>query len=163
MAGVRTIEHGDGGTPEVFALMAERGVALCPTLAVGDAITRYGGWQKGRDPEPARITAKRRSFQAALDAGVPMCFGGDVGPYPHGENWRELELMAEYGMAVPDVLHAATAGNAALFGLDEVGTVGAGFLADLIAVAGDPTRDITVMRAPVMVMKGGTFVVGAPN
>ncbi|RMF54780.1 MAG: amidohydrolase family protein, partial [Bacteroidetes bacterium] len=119
LAGVETIEHGDGGTPEVFRLMAERGVALCPTLAAGDAILQYGGWRKGTDPEPERIRRKRASFRAALDAGVTICAGSDVGVFPHGDNARELAMMAAYGMAPLDVLRAATAVNARLFHLDD--------------------------------------------
>lgn len=158
-AGVRTIEHGDGGTPEVFGLMATRGVAFCPTLAVGDAIARYGGWNKGVDPEPERITRKKAAFRMALEAGVPMCFGGDVGPYPHGENWRELELMVDYGMTPVQALVAATRDNARFFDLDGlVGQVKEGLTADLIAVEGDPTVDIEVMRSVTWVMKDGAVV-----
>ena len=97
-AGVETIEHGDGGTPEIWKLMVERRVGFCPTLAAGDATSQYAGWKKGAQPEPPRIAAKRASFKAALDAGVTMCFGGDVGVYAHGDNVRELELMVDYGM-----------------------------------------------------------------
>jgi imidazolonepropionase-like amidohydrolase len=157
-AGVRTIDHGDGGTPETFALMAELGVALCPTLAAGDAIAQYGGWHKGVDPEPARIAAKRASFRRALDAGVEMCFGGDVGVYPHGDNVRELEMMVEYGMTDADVLRVATSGNARIFELDDRGRVEPGLLADLVAVRGDPSTDISALRAVEMVMKGGSIV-----
>ena len=158
-AGVTTIEHGDGGNAAVFAMMADRGVALCPTLAAGDAIAQYGGWRKGVDPEPARIVRKRASFRLALEHGVPICFGGDVGVYPHGDNVRELELMVEYGMATIETLRAATSANARYFGIDdEVGTVREGLIADLIAVEGDPTRNISALRRVRFVMKGGEVV-----
>lgn len=157
-AGVRTIEHGDGGTAETFALMADLGVAFCPTLAAGDAISQYGGWRKGVDPEPARIRGKRESFRRALESGVEICFGGDVGVYPHGDNVRELELMVDYGMDVGDALAAATSGNAAIFGLDDRGRIEAGLLADLVAVRGDPSRDISALRRVALVVKGGEIV-----
>ena len=159
LAGVATIEHGDGGTPEVFRLMAERGVALCPTIAAGDAVMQYAGWRKGVDPEPQRVRAKRASFRAALEAGTPICFGGDVGVYPHGDNVRELELMVDYGMAPVDALLAATSGNAAILHLDgEVGSIRQGLVADLVAVRGDPTRDIAALWDVALVMKSGDIV-----
>jgi imidazolonepropionase-like amidohydrolase len=160
-AGVRTIEHGDGGTAEVFALMADLGVAFCPTLAAGDAIAQYGGWRKGVDPEPQRIRQKRASFRLALDSGVRICFGGDVGVYPHGDNVRELELMVDYGMSAPAVLHAATAGNAEILELPDRGRVAPGLVADLVAVEGEPTRDITALRSVALVLKGGEVVFDA--
>lgn len=162
-AGVRTVDHGDGGTREIFELMVERDVPLCPTLAAGHAITQYGGWKPGIDPEPQRIRRKRESFALALAVGVPICFGGDVGVYPHGDNVRELELMAEYGMEPAAVLHAATAGNAGFFDIaDRVGAVRPGLLADLIAVDGDPSADISALRSVRLVMKGG-FVYREPG
>jgi imidazolonepropionase-like amidohydrolase len=156
LAGVETIEHGDGATAEVYDLMVEKNVALCPTLAAGDAIAQYAGWRKGVEPEPARITAKRESFRAALDAGVTICFGGDVGVYPHGDNARELELMVEYGMRNVDVLRSATSVNADLFHVgDRVGRLRSGLLADIIAVEGDPASDISALRNVRLVMKDG--------
>ncbi len=158
LARVATIEHGDGGTPEVFRLMAENGVALCPTLAAGDATAQYAGWRKGVDPEPERIAAKRASFQAALAAGVPICFGGDVGVFPHGDNVRELELMVSYGMDRTAALLSATSTNAKILRLEDRGSLRPGLLADLIAVEGDPTQDVAALRRVRLVMQGGVLV-----
>ncbi len=156
VAGVKTIEHGDSGTPEIWRLMAERDVALCPTLAAGYSILTYSGWRPGVDPDPERIVAKKASFRAALEAGVPICFGGDVGVYSHGTNVVELELMVEYGMTALEALRAATSGNARILELDDqLGAVRPGLLADLIAVDGHPAEDITALRSIRLVMKGG--------
>jgi imidazolonepropionase-like amidohydrolase len=155
LAGAATIEHGDGGTPDVFRLMAERNVALCPTLAASHATAQYAGWRPATDPEPPRIAAKRASFRAALAAGVPICFGGDVGVYPHGDNVRELELLVDYGMTPLAAVTAATSGNARILRLDGRGAVRSGLLADLIAVEGDPTQAIAALRRVRFVMKNG--------
>lgn len=160
LAGVRSIEHGDGGTLETFRLMAERDVAFCPTLAAGDAILQYNGWMKGTDPEPDRIRRKRTSFEAALQSGVRICFGGDVGVYSHGDNVRELELMVEYGMTPHAVLVTATSGNADIFGLDDRGRVRPGLLADLLVVRGNPAENPSALREVVLVTKGGEVVRG---
>lgn len=164
MAGVSTIEHGDEGTPEVFKLMKEKGVALCPTLAAGDAVAQYSGWKKGIDPELPRITAKRKSFQDALAAGVTICMGGDVGVFSHGDNAREMEMMVEYGMKPIEVLRSATSVNADVFGYgNKIGRVRQGFLADIIAVSGDPTQNIHSIRNVVFIMKDGKIYKQSAN
>jgi imidazolonepropionase-like amidohydrolase len=158
MAGVETIEHGDGGTEEVYRLMKANNVALCPTLAAGHAIERYGGWDPGKDPDTERIRNKKSSFKAALISGVTIVFGGDVGVFPHGENYRELELMVAYGMDPLEVLKSATRTNAEVFHLNGLGALKGGFTADLIGVKGDPTGDITLMRNVDLIIKDGVWV-----
>ena len=159
MAGVSTIEHGDNGTAEIFRLMKTKGVALCPTLAAGDAVSQYKGWKKGLDAEPERISNKRKTFAMALDAGVTICMGGDVGVFKHGDNAREMEMMVDYGMKPIDVLRSATSVNAAVFGYaGKIGSIKTGLLADMIAVEGDPTVDIKNIRKIKMIMKGGKLV-----
>jgi imidazolonepropionase-like amidohydrolase len=155
LAGVDTVEHGDGGTPEVFKLMAEHHVVLCPTLAAGDATAQYAGWHKGQGPEPAGIARKRASFKAALDAGVTIMSGSDVGVFTHGDNAREVEMLVDYGMPAVHALEAATSVAGQVLHMD-IGQVKAGMLADLIAVDGDPTKEIAAIRRVKMVMKGGT-------
>lgn len=154
-AGVDTIEHGYGGTTEIFASMAAKRIALCPTLAASDAVARYRGWTGG-DPVPPSVQASRDSFRLALKAGVPMCMGGDVGVFAHGENAREIGLMVASGMTPAQALVAATWGNARWFGLDKkLGVIKPGMLADLVLVRGDPVADISVLQRVEMVFKSG--------
>jgi imidazolonepropionase-like amidohydrolase len=156
MAGAETIEHGDEGTLEVFKLMASKGVAFCPTLTATEANAQYAGWKKGEQPAPPSVARHRSAFKAALDAGVTILSGSDVGVFTHGDNWRELELMVEYGMKPLDALKAATSIAGKLLHM-EIGRVQPSFEADLIALDGDPTRDITALRKIKFVMKAGTI------
>lgn len=156
LAGVSTIEHGDGGTKEIFELMKKHNVGLCPTLAAGDAILQYNGWKKGIDPEPARITAKKKSYKLALSAGVTIVAGGDVGVFSHGDNVRELEMMVQYGMNPLSVIQSVTSVNAKAFGYeDSIGQIKIGLLADLVVVDGDPIKNISKLREVQMVIKDG--------
>ncbi len=159
LAGVQSIEHGDGGTSEIFQLMKERGVAFCPTLAAGYAISQYLGWDEDSQPEPARIAKKRKSFGEALASGVAIVAGGDVGVFAHGENVRELEMMVNYGMSPLEVLRSATSVNAKVFRVDErVGRIKVGLLADMLAVHGNPLEHISNLRNIELVMLGGRTV-----
>lgn len=141
LAGVETIEHGNEGTAEIFKLMKEHGVAFVPTLSVG-----------------ARDAARKAMFKAALDSGVTIVSGSDVGVFPHGTEALELQLMVDFGMTPAAALNAATAASARVLHMEkEIGRVQPGLFADLIAVPGDPTKDIGTLRNVTLVMKGGVL------
>jgi imidazolonepropionase-like amidohydrolase len=158
LAGVDTIEHGYEGTGEVFKLMASKGIALCPTIAASEAYARYFEHWNGEEPAPESVQENRRSFRLAMQAGVPICMGGDVGVYEHGKNWLEMEAMQRAGMPAAQVMIAATSGNAQIFHLRDRGQIKVGLLADLVAVEGDPTRDVSAAEHVRFVRKGGQIV-----
>ena len=160
LAGADTIEHGYNGTAEIFKMMHDRGTALCPTIAASEAYARYFQHWNGVEPAPESVQENRRSFQLAMRAGVPICMGGDVGVYTHGQNWLEMDAMQRAGMPAAQVLIAATSGNAHILRLTDRGEVKTGLLADLIALDGDPTRDVSAVRQVLFVMKGGQVVRG---
>ena len=151
LAGVATIEHGNEGTPAVFALMAERGVAYVPTIAAYDAIWAY----RKAPPDGPAAAQKRQAFASALASGVTIANGSDIGVFPHGENARELELLVDYGLAPIEALRAATSTAARVLGRAELGAVRPGARADVVAVSGDPTRDIAALRRVAFVASNG--------
>lgn len=158
-AGVETIEHGDRGSLDTYRLMARKGVAICPTLGAVEAIMRYRGWDGRPDSAPDRITDKHDQMARILRAGTPLCNGSDVGVFDHGDNAWELELMVDYGVSPIDALKAATSGNAKILHLeDEIGAIHPGLVADLAAMPGDPSADISALRAVSFVMQGGTII-----
>jgi len=160
LAGVSTIEHGDNATAEIFDLMVKHKTAYCATLSASEATSEYDGWKKGSLPEPQKISNKRRVFSLALQKGVTICFGGDVGVYAHGDNAREMETMVTYGMNPLEVLKTATSVNADIFGYaTTIGRIKKGLLADLVAVEGDPSVNISDIRKISLVMKDGTIYV----
>jgi imidazolonepropionase-like amidohydrolase len=150
LAGAETIEHGNDGTPEIFKLMAEHHVTLCPTLTAG------GGTPRPGQPESPARAHKRESFNAALAAGVTILSGSDVGTFPHGDNAREIEAMVDFGMTPLNALKSATSIAGQVLHMD-IGEVKTGKFADLIAVDGDPTQQISAIRHVKFVMKGGTI------
>ena len=158
LAGADTIEHGYGGTAEVFKLMHDRGTALCPTIGASEAYARYFEHWDGKEPAPESVQENRRSFQLAMKSGVPICMGGDVGVFAHGQNWLEMDAMQRAGMPAAQVMIAATSGNAHILRLTDRGAIKPGLLADLVAVDGDPTRDVNAVRSVRLVMKGGQTV-----
>ncbi len=156
LAGAETIEHGDFIDLETAKLMKEKNVTYIPTIAAVDMISQYRGWVKGKSPEPERVTIKKKSFKEAIQSGVAIGMGGDVGVFPHGTNVLELELMVEYGLPVIDALKACTSVNAKAFHLDnQLGYLKPNYTSDIVIVTGDPSKNISDLKNVKFVMKEG--------
>ncbi|HYR10264.1 MAG TPA: amidohydrolase family protein, partial [Longimicrobium sp.] len=162
-AGVASIEHGSFLDEEGARLMAERGTYLVPTMMAGRAVEQAAesGRLTGLRGEKARqaATAMRNATRIARRAGVRIALGTDAGVGAHGANGQEFGLMVEWGGLTPmEAIVAGTSNAAKLMGWDNrIGTLRAGLLADVVAVPGDPTRDIHALERPVFVMKNGVI------
>jgi imidazolonepropionase-like amidohydrolase len=165
-AGVDSIEHGSFINPDTLTMMKKKGIFLTPTLMASE-------WIMGKiDNYPPALQAKAKAataarsdmFRDAVKMGVRISFGTDAAVYPHGQNAKEFKLMVDLGMNPIDALKSATANNAELFGIaQKVGTLEKGKLADVIAVPGDPTADITATERVSFVMKEGKIIRQGPS
>jgi imidazolonepropionase-like amidohydrolase len=163
LAGVASIEHGTYMTEEVMDLMIERGTVFVPTIMAGNWVAEKSKID-GFFPELVRPKAAtigpiiRSTFAAAYKRGVPIVFGTDTGVSAHGDNAQEFALMVEGGMPPMDAIKSATSVAADFFDIgDSHGRLKPGYQADIVAVAGDPLEDITLLQHVGFVMKGGTI------
>jgi imidazolonepropionase-like amidohydrolase len=153
-AGVVSIDHAYSLSDETMRIMREKQIFAVPTFAIAEYFAKESGSARQRESLESHV----REFRRQLAAGVPIAAGSDVGPFPHGTQAREFELMVQYGMTPLAALQAGTLNGARVLGWDgEIGAIKPGYFADLIAVSGDPLKDISALRSVVFVMKGGVI------
>jgi len=157
-AGVASVDHAYQLSASTMKMMREKQIYAVPTFAIVDYFVEHP--QRGDGEVDRRELAFHAAeFKKQMAAGVPFAVGSDVGPFPHGTQARELELMVKFGMSPADVLRADLINGAKLLDwADEIGQLKAGFYADVIAVKGDPLKDISVTAKPVFVMKNGEIL-----
>jgi imidazolonepropionase-like amidohydrolase len=155
-AGVASIDHANQLSDETMRLMREKQISAVPTFTIFEYFAQHAETpaQAGRERE--MLDLHRQEFRKQIAAGVPMAVGSDVGPFPHGTQAREFVLMVKYGMAPLAVMQADMLNGSKLLGWDgQIGALEPGYLADVIAVSGDPLQDIAVLGSVSFVMKGG--------
>jgi len=155
-AGVASIDHADQLSEETMRLMKEKQIFAVPTFTIFEYFAEHAATPRQGAHEQQMLDLKAQEFKKQVAAGVPMAVGSDVGPFPHGTQAREFVLMVKYGMSPLAVLQADLLNGAKLLGWDgQIGALEAGYLADVIAVPGDPLQDIGVLQSVSFVMKGG--------
>jgi imidazolonepropionase-like amidohydrolase len=155
-AGVASVDHADQLSDETMRLMKEKGIPAVPTFAIVEYFGDHATSPAMADHERQMQEFHAREFKKQLAAGVPMAVGSDVGPFPHGTQAREFELMVQFGMSPVAVLQADLLNGAKLLGWEgQIGELKPGYLADIVAVPGDPTKEVSVLKHVSFVMKGG--------
>ena len=155
-AGVASVDHAYQLSEETMRLMREKKIPAVPTFAIAEYFADHAATPAAAERERNLQAFHAEEFKKQLAAGVPMAVGSDVGPFPHGTQAREFELMVEFGMNPVAVLQADLINGARLLGWEgQIGAVKPGYFADVIAVPGDPTKDISVLKRVSFVMKGG--------
>ena len=157
-AGVESVDHAYQLSDETMRLMKEKGIPAVPTFAIAEYFADHAATPAAAKRERDLQALHAAEFKRQLAAGVPMAVGSDVGPFPHGTQAREFELLVEYGMSPTAVLQADMINGAKLLGWDgQIGALKPGYFADVIAVPGDPTKDISVVTKVSFVMKDGVI------
>jgi len=157
-AGVVSIDHADQLSEETMRIMKEKQIFAVPTFAIFEYFAEHAATPQRSAYLHQSLELKAQEFKKQVSAGVPMAVGSDVGPFPHGTQARELVLMVKYGMSPLAVLQADLLNGAKLLGWEgQIGSLEPGFLADVIAITGDPLRDIAAVNKVTFVMRGGVI------